>query len=103
MEQLYRNTPIQYLEDSVNYFTSLGYAVIRLGRHSITRMDKSIKNFYDYSIDFVNHDDRIDVVVPYLSDLVFTSGSGVDEIASFFELLSTALTSLQLEPPLCLV
>lgn len=84
MEQLYRNTPIQYLEDSVNYFTSLGYAVIRLGRHSITRMDKSIKNFYDYSIDFVNHDDRIDVVVPYLSDLVFTSGSGIDEIASFF-------------------
>lgn len=84
IRQLYRNTPIDYLVDSIRFFTSQGFAVVRLGRHSIANITVPIPNYYDYSIDFINHDDRFDVVVPYLSDFMLTSGSGVDELASFF-------------------
>lgn len=84
-ELSYRNTPAKYFSKAVNSLLGQGFSVIRMGRHSRTTIP-GVKHhsFCDYSLKNTIHSDMNDLLLFHECEFVITTGSGPDEIGSFF-------------------
>jgi putative glycosyltransferase (TIGR04372 family) len=84
-ELSYRNTPVEYFSNAVISLLEQGFNVIRMGRHSRTEIP-GIKHrgYCDYSIRNTIHADMNDLMLFNECEFVITTGSGPDEIGSFF-------------------
>lgn len=84
-ELSYRNTPAKYFSNAVISLLEQGFNVIRMGRHSRTEIPEvKSPGYCDYSLRNTSHSDMNDLLLFNECKFVITTGSGPDEIGSFF-------------------
>ena len=72
----FRNNEIQKFIPAIEYLTSNGYNVVRMGRHNKEKVD--INHYYDYSKDFLSSDEN-DFAWFNLAEFVISTGFGAEE------------------------
>ena len=82
--QAFRNGDINDYRDSILYLLQAGYSVVRVGRHNNVGLLEKLENYYDYSLDYNNHNDRYDVLMHKIAKFCISTGTGVDELSNLF-------------------
>lgn len=82
--QTYRHTPVSLFRDAIILMNDSGLDVIRMGRHSIVPIGLNQRHVIDYSFSPQMQSDERDVRLFENCEFTITTGSGPDELASFF-------------------
>ena len=79
----YRNTNIESYYEALNYFTSKGYYIIRMGKGEDHPIKIKNEKIIDYSFSKYRSD-FLDIWLMSQCDICFTSGTGLDDVAIAF-------------------
>lgn len=84
LKQGYRITPLSYFKPVVSLLLDLDFKVIRMGRHNKDRLQIDSANFVDISDHPSENSDFLDFYIFARSAFTFSTGSGIDALATFF-------------------
>lgn len=83
-KQGYRVTPLDTFIPMVSELISLGYYVIRMGRHNSNKLSLTNPKYFDRTEWKFDDDDFFDVYLFSISEFTVSTGSGIDALSSFF-------------------
>lgn len=83
-KQGYRVTPLENFVPVVSELISLGYYVVRMGRHNSEKLDLNHPKYFDRTEWKFGDDDFFDFFLFSISDFTVSTGSGIDAFSSFF-------------------
>jgi putative glycosyltransferase (TIGR04372 family) len=83
-KQGYRVTPLENFMPVVTELISLGYYVIRMGRHNSEKLHLNHPKYFDRTEWKFGNDDFLDIFLFGVSEFTVSTGSGIDAFSSFF-------------------
>jgi len=84
-QPLYRNTPIDYFEHTVEALISNGFSVFRLGRHSNSRLRVTNSGkYWDLSDIKYPNLERLELAISYISSFMVSTGTGIEQLPAIF-------------------
>lgn len=84
-QPLYRNTPIDYFQHTVEALISRDYSVFRMGRDSNSRLNISASGkYWDLSdIDYPNME-RLELAISSIATFMVSTGTGIEQLSAIF-------------------
>ena len=84
-QPIYRNTPIDFFEHTVEALTARGFSVFRMGRHSNSRLKVSTSGkYWDLSdIDYPNME-RLELAISSMASFMISTGTGIEQLSAIF-------------------
>jgi putative glycosyltransferase (TIGR04372 family) len=84
-QPLYRNTPIDYFQHTVEALISRDYSVFRMGQDSNSRLNISASGkYWDLSdIDYPNME-RLELAISSIATFMVSTGTGIEQLSAIF-------------------
>jgi putative glycosyltransferase (TIGR04372 family) len=81
----FRNTPIDYFENTIQDLISRGYFVFRLGRHNSTRITSlPPSKYFDLSDVDYQQIEKLELAISSISSFMISTGTGLEQLSAIF-------------------